>query len=78
MKTAKRKKVTMTSSDWSTDKGHFKLVKQMSVPIYLKKRNVSIFKATPVFRPGKIVSSLVFVFAGFTVTADRHRILPAY
>ncbi|WMW23854.1 hypothetical protein RE474_06975 [Methanolobus sediminis] len=51
----------------------------MSVPIYPKRRNVSIFKATPVFLPGKIVSSWYFVFAGLlTVTADRHRILPAF
>ncbi|MDI3485870.1 MAG: hypothetical protein PWQ75_2605 [Methanolobus sp.] len=50
----------------------------MSVPIYLKRKNVSIFKATPVFRPGKIVSSWIFVFAGLTVTEDRHKILTAF
>lgn len=68
----------MTSSDWSADKDTFKLVKQMSVPIYTTRRNVSIFKATPVFKPGKIISSWYFVFAGLTVTSDRHRILPAF
>ncbi|MBP1909516.1 hypothetical protein [Methanolobus bombayensis] len=68
----------MTSSDWSTDKGHFKLVKQMSVPIYTKKINVSIFKATPVFRPGKIMIFWHSVLAGFTVIAGRHSIVPEY
>ena len=46
----------------------------MSVPIYLKERNVSTYKATPVFQPGKIVGSRSLVFAGLTVTADRHSI----
>jgi hypothetical protein len=50
----------------------------MSVPIYTTRRNVSIFKATPVFKPGKIISSWYFVFAGLTVTSDRHKILPAF
>jgi hypothetical protein len=50
----------------------------MSVPIYLKKRNVSTFKATPEFKPGKVIRTWHFVFAGSTVTADRHCILSAF
>ncbi len=50
----------------------------MSVPIYLKKRNVSIFKAISGFRPKKITTHRYFAFAGPSLTTGRHGLLAAF
>ncbi len=50
----------------------------MSVPIYLKKRNVSTFKATPGLKLGTVIKNRGFVFAGSTVATNRHCTLSGF
>lgn len=44
----------------------------MSVPIYLKRWNVSTFKATPGFKREKVLKNQDFVFAGSALVINRH------
>lgn len=50
----------------------------MSVPIYLKKRNVSTFKATPDFKPDIVIMSWFLGIAVSISSAGRHCTLSAF